>query len=228
MTIGGIPLQSRPHVRPTIDRFQAVWRFFSNAFRYWDQTASFVPSSRFLVDAIVQGAALSRARTVVELGAGTGTVTEALLAAMPADARLFAFEIDGPLLEATARRLPDPRLVPIHGSAADITTLLAAAGHDGPVDAVVSCLGMSLLPPELRRDILHSSIAALGPNGVFVQYGYLHAKVVVYSPVRGWSRFNLQDYLRGHFGQIRQQRVIANFPPADVFVCRQSFTAAVQ
>lgn len=227
VTSDGISLQSRPQVRPAIDRFQAVWRFFSNGFRYWDQTASFVPSSRFLVDAIVQGAALSRARTVVELGAGTGTVTQALLAAMPADARLFAVEIDGPLLEATARRLPDPRLVPIWGSAADITELLTTAGHDGPVDAVVSCLGMSLLPPELRRDILASSIAALSPNGVFVQYGYLHAKVVVYSPVRGWSRFDLQAYLQDHFEQIQQQRVLANFPPADVFVCRQAVQAAV-
>jgi phosphatidylethanolamine/phosphatidyl-N-methylethanolamine N-methyltransferase len=209
-------------VKPAFDRFQAVWRFFSNAFRDWDQTASFVPSSRYLVDAIVQGAAIKRARAVVELGAGTGTVTQALLAAMPRDARLYAVEIDGPLLAATARRLPDPRLVPIHGSAADITELLAAAGHEGPVDAVVSCLGMSLLTPELRKDILASSIAALGPQGVFVQYGYLHARVVVYSPVRGWSRFNLQAYLQDHFEQIEQQRVIANFPPADVFVCRQA------
>ncbi len=222
MTFGGIPLQSRPPVRPAIDRLQAVWRFFSNAFRDWDQTASFVPSSRFLVDAIVQGAALTNARTVVELGPGTGTVTEALLAAMPKDARLFAIEIDGPLLAATARRLPDPRLVPVHGSAADISQVLAAAGHVGPVDAVVSCLGMSLLAPELRQAILDSSIAALGHGGVFVQYGYLHAKVVVYSPVRGWSRFDLQAYLRRHFGQIEQQRVLANVPPADVFVCRQA------
>lgn len=199
-----------------------MWRFFSNAFRDWDQTASFLPSSRFLVDAIVQGAALSRAQTVVELGPGTGTVTQALLEAMPATARLFAVEIDGPLLDATARRLPDPRLVPIHGSAADITELLAAAGHTGPVDAVVSCLGMSLLPAELRQAILTSSIAALAPDGVFVQYGYLHAKVAVYSPVRGFSRFDLAAYLQRHFLAVRQQRVIANFPPADVFVCRQA------
>ena len=209
-----------------LDRFQAVWRFFSNAFRDWDQTASFVPSSRFLVDAIVQGAAIRSARTVVELGPGTGTVTAALLAAMPADAKLYAVEIDGPLLDATARRLPDPRLVPIHGSAADLHELLAAAGHEGPVDAIVSCLGMSLLTPELRHSILASSIAMLGNEGVFVQYGYLHARVVVYSPVRGWSRFNLQRYLQGHFEQIQQQRVMANFPPADVFVCRQAVQTA--
>jgi len=209
-------------VAPRLDRLQAVWRFFSNAFRDWDQTASFVPSSRFLVDAIVQGAALSTARTVVELGPGTGTVTQALLQAMPASARLFAVEIDGPLLDATARRLPDPRLVPIHGSAADIAELLAAAGHTGPVDVVVSCLGMSLLSPELRTAILGSSIAALAPDGVFVQYGYLHAKTVVYSPQRGFSRFDLRAYLQRHFMTIRQRRVIANFPPADVFVCRQA------
>lgn len=207
---------------PRIDRLQAVWRFFSNAFRDWDQTASFLPSSRFLVDALVQGAALSHAKAVVELGPGTGTVTQALLDAMPADARLFAVEIDGPLLEATARRLPDPRLVPIHGSAADITKLLAEAGHTGPVDAVVSCLGMSLLPPDLRQEILASSIAALAPDGVFVQYGYLHAKVAVYSPNRGFSRFDLAAYLQRHFEEVQQQRVLANFPPADVFVCRQA------
>ncbi len=40
---------------------------------------------------------------------------------------------------------------------------------------------MSLLPPDLRAAILSSSIAALAPDGVFVQYGYLHAKAFVYS-----------------------------------------------
>jgi phosphatidylethanolamine/phosphatidyl-N-methylethanolamine N-methyltransferase len=81
---------------------------------------------------------------------------------------------------------------------------------------------MSLLPPDLRAAILGSSIAALAPDGVFVQYGYLHAKVFVYSPLRGFSRFDLAAYLQDHFTTIRQQRVIANFPPADVFVCRQA------
>lgn len=207
---------------PAIDRLSAVWHFFLNAFRDWDQTASFIPSSRYLVDAMVEGAALRGATAVVELGTGTGGVTQALLAAMPADARLYGVEIDGPLLAATARRLPDPRLVPIHGSAADLHSLLPAAGHHGPVDAVVSSLGMSLLPADLREAIVRSAIAALRPGGVFVQFGYLHAKVVVYSPIRGWSRFDLADYLERNFDEIRQRRVFANFPPADVFVCRRA------
>jgi len=208
-------------LRPAIDRLSAVWHFFLNAFRSWDQNASFVPSSRYLVDAMVAGAALPQARAVVELGTGTGGVTEALLASLPSDARLYAVEIDGPLLEATARRLPDPRLVPLHGSAADLTDLLSAAGHTGPVDAIVSSLGMSLLPPDLRESIVASALAVLKPGGVFVQFGYLHTKIVVYSPVRGWSRFDLPDYLERHFHRIHKQRVIANFPPADVFVCHR-------
>lgn len=206
---------------PAIDRLAAVWHFFLNGLRAWDQTASFVPSSRYLIDAMVEGAALQGASAVVELGTGTGGITQALLAAMPVDARLYGVEIDGPLLAATSRRLPDPRLVPIHGSAADLEALLPAAGHRGKVDAVVSSLGMSLLPPDLRREILDSAIAALRPGGVFVQFGYLHTKVVVYSPARGWSRFDLGDYLEPCFDEIRHRRVFANFPPADVFVCRR-------
>jgi hypothetical protein len=60
---------------------------------------------------------------------------------------------------------------------------------------------MSLLPPDLRQSILASSISILGHAGVFVQYGYLHARVVVYSPIRGWSRFNLQRYLQATSGR---------------------------
>ncbi|HEY8378975.1 MAG TPA: hypothetical protein VIK91_20930, partial [Nannocystis sp.] len=73
----------------SFDRMRAAWRFFMNGWQNWDQTASFVPSSRFLVDALVKAAELPRARAVVELGTGTGTVTEKLLAAMRPDAVLY-------------------------------------------------------------------------------------------------------------------------------------------
>lgn len=203
---------------------RAAWRFFLNGWRDWDQTASFVPSSRFLVDALVQGADLRRARSVVELGTGTGAVTEKLLAAMRPDARLYGVEIDGPLLDATARRLPDPRLVAIHGSAADLPALLADAGSDGKVDAIVSCLGMSLLPPDLREAITESATRVLAPGGVFVQYGYLHAHVLVYSTSRGFSRFHLGRHLERYFSEQRRQIVVPNIPPAEVLVCRGSIS----
>jgi phosphatidylethanolamine/phosphatidyl-N-methylethanolamine N-methyltransferase len=201
---------------------RAAWRFFLNGWRDWDQTASFVPSSRFLVDALVQGADLGRARNVVELGTGTGTVTAKLLEAMRPDAKLYGVEIDGPLLQATARRLPDPRLVAIHGSAVDLADHLARAGAVGEVDAIVSCLGMSLLPPDLRDAITESAARVLAPGGVFVQYGYLHAHVIVYSTSRGFSRFHLGRHLGRYFNQQTRRIVVPNIPPAEVLVCRGS------
>jgi len=212
-------------VSSSIDRLRAAWHFFLNGWRDWDQTASFIPSSRFLVDALVQGAELTRARRVLELGTGTGTVTEKLLAAMRPDAKLYGVEIDGPLIEATTKRLPDPRFVPIHGSAADLDTLLAEVGCDGPIDAIVSCLGMSLLPPDIRDAITESAARVLAPDGVFVQYGYLHAHVVVYSTSRGFSRFHLGRHLGRYFSQQRRQIVVPNLPPAEVLVCRGSLTS---
>lgn len=206
----------------SIDRLRAAWHFFLNGWRDWDQTASFIPSSRFLVDALVEGADLQRALRVIELGTGTGTVTEKLLAAMRPDARLYGVEIDGGLIAATARRLPDPRLVPIHGSAADLEQLLARAGCDGPIDAIVSCLGMSLLPPDVRDAITESAARVLARGGVFVQYGYLHARVVVYSTTRGFSRFHLGRHLGRYFSEQRRQIVVPNLPPAEVLVCRGS------
>jgi phosphatidylethanolamine/phosphatidyl-N-methylethanolamine N-methyltransferase len=199
---------------------RAAWRFFLNGVRNWDQTANVVPSSRFLVEALVEGADLGRARRVVELGTGTGTVTEKLLAAVRPDAKLYGVEIDGPLIEATTRRLPDPRFVPIHGSAADLPDLLEEAGCDGPVDAIVSCLGMSLLPPDLRDAITEASARALAPDGVFVQYGYLHAHVIVLSTTRGYSRFHLGQHLGRYFSEQRRRVVIPNIPPAEVLICR--------
>lgn len=210
-----------------IDRMRAAWRFFLNGVRNWDQTANVVPSSRFLVDALVDGAELGRARRVVELGTGTGTVTAKLLAGMRGDARLYGVEIDGPLIDATTRRLPDPRFVPIHGSAVDLPELLAAAGCDGPVDAIVSCLGMSLLPPDLRDAITESAASVLAPDGVFVQYGYLHAHVIVLSTSRGYSRFHLGEHLGRYFSEQRRQIVIPNIPPAEVLICRGSLVSPV-
>ena len=61
------------------------------------QTASIVPSQRFLVSAMVEAAAPERAKTIVELGPGTGPMTGPLLARMREDARLYTIEIDAPL-----------------------------------------------------------------------------------------------------------------------------------
>jgi phospholipid N-methyltransferase len=215
------PVTIPPPVPAPLDRLQAVWHFFLNAFRSWDQTASFVPSSRYLVDAMVAGAALPRARAVVELGTGTGGVTEALLASLPSDAKLYAVEIDGPLLEATARRLPDPRLVPLHGSAADLTDLLPPPATPAPstpssrASACPCCRPTSASRSSPARSPSSSPAACSSSSATSTRSRRLQPdpRVVALQPPALPAR---------PLRQIHKQRVIANFPPADVFVCRQA------
>jgi phospholipid N-methyltransferase len=198
----------------------AAWRFFTAAFRAFDQTASLFPSSRFLVAALTRHPELARARLVVELGPGVGTVTRGILRAMPADATLLAVEIDQALITAAAAAIQDPRLRWVHASAADLPGVLAAQGVTGPVDVIVSSLGMSLLPAPVRDAVLDGVTRVLAPGGLFVQYGYWHARVVVWSAERGFSRFDLRRYLAPRFRTLERRLVVANMPPAAVYTCR--------
>src|SRR5690606_9623294 len=93
----------------------AVWpadalAFFLGFLRGPGGVGSVSPRSRFLERRTVDAAGASSARVVVELGPGTGGTTRALLAAMPADARLVCIEIDPKFADHVAR-LGDPRLI---------------------------------------------------------------------------------------------------------------------
>lgn len=203
------------------DQLGAVWRFFASGFRAWDQTAALLPSSRFLVGALTSHPELARARRVVELGTGIGTVTRAILRAMAADATLYTVEIDEALVTTASRALVDPRLRWIHGSAADLPAELRRQGETEPIDVVISSLGMSLLPPEIRDAVIAGVTEVLAPGGIYVQYAYFHARAVVWSSERGFSQFNIRRYLRPHFRELRRELVFANVPPAAVYTCRR-------
>lgn len=199
---------------------RAFVTFLKKGILEWEQTASPVPSQRFLVQAMVEAARPESAGAIVELGPGVGVMTQPLLDRMRKDARLYTLEIDAPINEALVRNVVDPRLTAILGSAEHIETLCAERGLEGKADAVVSSLGLSLIPPDVRHRILESAVRVLGPHGVYVQFGYFHTKVFVYSRSRGFERFDYEGTLRRYFRHVEKSPVLLNFPPAWVFTCR--------
>ncbi len=196
-----------------------AWRFLASGFKTWDQTAAFFPSQRWLVRALTCQPELQNAKTVVELGPGTGTVTRAILREAP-KAQIYSVEIDEKMVETASSAIRDPRLRFVHGSAADVHTLLPQLGCERPVDVVISSLGMSLLPDQVRDEVMRSVSQILSPTGVYIQYAYVHARVFVWSPNSGVSRFNIRRYLSPHFGDLRRKVIMANIPPAAVYTCR--------
>jgi phospholipid N-methyltransferase len=158
------------------------------------------PTSRRAVDDLLDMAELSRARTVVEFGAGTGVYTEGILRRLPRDGRLLSFEVDGALAAAVSERFPDPRLAVIHASAERVAEYL---GGDR-ADVVVSSVPFTTLSESVRRRILLAARDVLKPGGTLL--------VLQYS---GFVRPELERL----FPTVRRRFSPLNLPPAVLFAC---------
>lgn len=160
-----------------------------------------------------------RARTIVELGAGTGAVTHAILRRLPRNARLFAVDNNPTFVEHLNSRFPDRRLVPICGQAEELAQTLESRGV-GLVDVIVSSLGFTNMVPETRSDILNHIVTCLKPDGVLIQYQYLVSRWQ-WLTVTGRTHwpFEAEELLRTCFRSVVTKDVILNIPPARVFVC---------
>lgn len=105
---------------------------------------------------------------VVELGAGTGNVTQALLdAGVPAD-RLIVIELSNVFAARLRQRFPGLKV--IHGSATDLPCLLPEGIQ---VRAIISSLPLCSLPPAVTRTIVQHWQNLLGKHqGILVQFTY--------------------------------------------------------
>jgi phosphatidylethanolamine/phosphatidyl-N-methylethanolamine N-methyltransferase len=144
---------------------------------------------------------------VIELGAGTGQVTKALLAAGIAPDRLALIERDPELVAFLRRHFRDPRI--IEGDAARLPKLLAAEGV-AKVATVVSGLPLLSLPAEVVTGIVHGVFEALPRGAALVQFTYGPAP-----PIPKPLRESL--HLVGAHGR----RIWRNVPPAVVWTFRR-------
>ncbi|WP_425066503.1 class I SAM-dependent methyltransferase [Reyranella sp.] len=169
-----------------------------------------VPSGRLLAEAMARTtlAEMSgREGHVIELGAGTGEVTKALLAAgIPAE-RLALVERDPELASFLRRHFAGPQIV--EGDAARLPKILAEQGI-ASVSAVVSSLPLLSLPADVVRGIVEGVFNALPRGGALVQF--------TYGPAQPVPR-NLSQALR--LVGTRGPRIWRNIPPAVVWTFRR-------
>lgn len=191
--------------------------FFQESLRSMGPTASMFPSSRYLANALTKPIDFRRARTVVELGPGTGAVTNEILKRMRPDAKLFAIDINPAFIDHLRATCQDPRLVAVRGSATELRSLLAP--HDvEAVDAVVSSLGLTGMDHRTRMFIMRQVGGCLASHGTMTQYQYSGHFEMARLRLGG---FNEVRFLRRFFGEVSVGRVILNLPPALVFTCRK-------
>jgi phosphatidylethanolamine/phosphatidyl-N-methylethanolamine N-methyltransferase len=203
-------------------QWQLAYRLFlTESFRKIRVTASVLPSSRFLTTAMLDQVNFRKVRNLVELGSGTGVITQEILRRLPADSRLFALEINRNFVRHLRTYCHDPRLTVLHVDASDLLNQLAAH-NAGTVDVVISSLGLTSMTSEHRTRIVRQSEACLAPAGIMMQFQYVTSLTPVPDlPNRQLRRFQEGEFLRRYFPSVSAKPVFLNLPPALVFTCRK-------
>lgn len=170
------------------------------------RTGSVVPSSKRLAAAMARWLPANRDSYVLELGPGTGIVTEELLKRGLREERLIAIEHNPKLANLLHERFP--RATIIAGDAWRLDELLLNLPNPIPsVGAVISSLPLLNFSEEQAESLAQKIRGILEPQGNWVQYTYRIHKL----RPRGAASFQL------HASKV----VWFNLPPARVSVLQK-------
>ncbi len=175
------------------------WMFFRRWMANPLQMGSIIPSSPALCRRVAAQIRRAPDEIVLELGAGTGVISRALLDSGLAPDRLFVMEIVPDMAEHLRRVLPGVNV--IEGDARMLPNLLPARFH-GRVGTVVCGIPLVLLPVAEQRRFI-DAIEAVAPGRGFLHYSYCATSPL---PSRKHS-----------LSARREAWTPLNFPPASVW-----------
>ncbi|HEV2557503.1 MAG TPA: rRNA adenine N-6-methyltransferase family protein [Microvirga sp.] len=198
---------SQPHGArkiPLEERFEDEARFLRSWLERPLVTGAVTPSGKMLARTMASYVDPRLTGPVIELGPGTGPVTEALIRRGVAQDRLVLVEFNPAFCKLLKRRFPQATIV--QGDAYDIRETLAGVLKE-PAAATVSSLPLFTKPIDQRLDLLTAAHAMMHGNAPFIQFTY-----AVVPPIPARSKTYTA---RG------SNRVWLNLPPARVWVYRK-------
>ncbi|KFB08132.1 class I SAM-dependent methyltransferase [Nitratireductor basaltis] len=173
-------------------------RFLKSWLRAPLRTGAIAPSGAMLCDAMAFSAAIKPGETVIELGPGTGVVTQELLMRGVWEGNLVLVEADPDLARLLRQRFPEASVIE-----ADAFAIMSRWADSGmTAGAVVSSLPLFVYPRQKRQELARAALRITGPAGRMVQF--------TYGPVSPISR---QPGMRAY----ASRRIWQNLPPAVVW-----------
>ena len=197
---------------PIEERIADEARFFRSWLDNPAVAGAVSPSGRFLARMMARYVDPRNAGPVVELGPGTGAITEALLARGIAPGRLYLVEFDPGFCKLLKRRFPGVHV--IKGDAYQLSQTLRGRLRRPPA-AIVSSLPLLLKPETQRLALLADAFDCMSPDGCFVQFTYGRV-----SPVPRDKASALDFHVEA------SPPVWLNLPPARVWIYRRQAQAA--
>lgn len=178
--------------------------FFKHWLRSPKSMGSIIPSSMHLARALAAEVTWEPGSHVIELGGGTGAITQGLLERGIPAANLVVIELETNLYKYLTDRYPEVTVV--QGDATRLDEIIARLPIDR-VSTVISGLPMVRMPIQFKRAIIDQGLAAMPEGHWMLQYTYSPLAPV---PVKA---FNLEAVLARY--------VLRNFPPAAVWSYRR-------
>jgi phospholipid N-methyltransferase len=180
--------------------------FMRKFFKHGRTIASVWPSSVALSKATICKVNWEHAKVIVELGAGTGPITEQIVRRLRPHTRLLSIERDSDFVSVLQRRFAGHNNVEI--VQADVSHMDRLFEDRGitKVDAFISGLPTPSLPPAVREPMLATVRRFLADDGIFSN--------ITEVPFWYWK-----DYRR-YFKHVSFELVVRNMPPGGVYHCR--------
>ena len=162
---------------------------------------SVCPSSQALTSAMINYLPDKSKGLIVDLGAGSGIVSEQLVRNGIDASRIVAVEVSPGFKNIFQKRCPNVSLVV--GNARNLSSILDAYDLSAPISGIVSSLPLRMMSASLVTEIMlevKNTIEQRG--GLLIQYTYAW-----------WMRYSLSKY---GFVPVSNQFVLKNLPPAKV------------
>jgi len=177
------------------------WQFLRGFLKNPVMVGSVIPSSKVLIDRMLEPVKWDEVKLFVEYGPGVGTFTRPILDRLAPDAKLIAVDTNEDFIKFLAKDIDDPRLIAVHGSAAEVEQIVADHGFTH-ADYVLSGLPFSTLPPGVGQAIGAATSRVIRAGGAFLVYQF--------SP-------KVRDFIAPHFERIDRGFEWINVPPATLF-----------
>lgn len=169
--------------------------------------ASIAPTTTYCVKKIATSISFDKADLIVEYGPGDGALTKYLLENMRADAKLIIIETNDHFVSVLRDEFEDPRLTIVHDSAENILDIRKQLGFH-KADYIISGIPYSLIPQNVKEEMIKDSSRILKDGGKFIIYQALTAIT---------ARRSLKDTVQKHFDTTAHRSYLFNLPPLYVF-----------
>lgn len=192
-----------PTGKPTTGRgLGDVWLYMRKLWRHGLSVAAMKPSSKSLAAAHCHHVDATRPQVIVEIGAGTGAVTRAVIERMHPQSKLVAVEIDPDFATLLQQRCPEA--IVLSCDARELPQRLGALGIER-IDLMISCIALPYVPAVVNEAIF-GCFEKMGRDAVFTQQTLVP---LVYRKM--YHRL---------FDEVKFRFVPANLPPGGVYHCR--------